>query len=520
MARKASLEALMKIRERAENDLYFFAKLINPHRVYGEIHKELFDWWTRDIAKENQLVLLPRDHQKSHCSAVRALWEVTKDPSVTILYLSATATLAEKQLFAIKQMMESDTYRRYWPEMIKKDEGKRTKWTNAEIIVDHPVRRKEQTRDSTITAGGVTMNITGLHANVVFLDDMVVPNNAYTEEGRAKVASIYSQLASIETTGAKEIVVGTRYHPRDLYSVLKNIKESIFSNDGDLIGEETIYEIFEKVVESDGVFLWPKEAREDGKYFGFDQKELARKKAKYLDRTQFFAQYYNNPNDIETEKISREKFQYYNPKLLKQEGTSWYYKDSRLNVFAAIDFAFSLSKKADYTAIVVVGIDTDNNIYILEIDRFKTDGKISMYFKHIADAYFRWEFKKLRAEVTVAQAAIVKELKETYLPQHGLPIKIDEFRPTRNEGSKEERISAILEPRYDNLQIYHGKTGNFFLLEEELILAHPPHDDIKDALAAAIDIAKPPKGRSWGADGVKGHGTGLKFNSRFGGVSI
>ena len=512
-------DALDKIRRRAETDLYFFAKLVNPQRVYGEIHKELFDWWTRSTARENQLVLLPRDHQKSHCAAVRAVWEVTKDPTATILYLSATATLAEKQLFAIKQILESDIYRRYWPEMIHKEEGKRTKWTNAEIIVDHPMRTKEAVRDSTITAGGVTMNITGLHANIVFLDDMVVPANAYTEDGRSKVEAIYSQLASIETTGAKEIVVGTRYHPADLYKTLKELHESVFDENDELVGEEPIYEVFEKVVESDGVFLWPKESREDGKAFGFNLKELARKKAKYIDRTQFYAQYYNNPNDIETEKISRDKFQYYEPKLLRQEGASWYYKDSRLNLFAAIDFAFSLSKKADYTAIVVIGVDSGNNTYVLDIDRFKTDGKISIYFKHIADSYSKWEFKKLRAEVTVAQAAIVKELKENYLPQYGLPIKIDEYRPNRHEGNKEERLAATLEPRYDNLQMFHFKSGNCFLLEEELIMAHPPHDDIKDALAAAIDIAKPPKGANTWGSAQNMYGKQLKFNSKFGGVS-
>lgn len=511
--------SLEKIREKAERDLSFFARLVGPHRVYGDIHRELFDWWTRPTARENQLVLLPRDHQKSHCAAVRAVWEITIDPAATILYLSATATLAEKQLFAIKQIMESDIYRRYWPEMIHPDEGKRTKWTNSEIIVDHPLRKIEQVRDSSITAGGVTMNITGLHANIVFLDDMVVPNNAYTEEGRSKVEGIYSQLASIETTGAKEIVVGTRYHPSDLYKILKGLHETIFDENDEMIGEEPIYEIFEKVVESDSVFLWPRESREDGKQFGFNNKELARKKAKYLDRTQFYAQYYNNPNDIETEKISRDKFQYYEPKLLRQEGASWYYRDERLNLFAAIDFAFSLSKKADYTAIVVIGVDSANNTYILDIDRFKTDGRISVYFKHIADSYVRWEFKKLRAEVTVAQAAIVKELKDNYLPQYGLPIKIDEYRPNRHQGSKEERLAATLEPRYDNLQMYHFKSGNCFLLEEELVMAHPPHDDIKDALAAAIDIAKPPKGSgSWGSANSM-YGKQLNFNTRFGGVS-
>lgn len=198
------------IRVMAENDLLVFARLVNPHREYGAIHDELFHWLTREEARDNQLVLLPRDHQKSHCIAVRVAWEITRNPETTILYVSATSTLAEKQLYAIKNILSSPTYTRYWPEMIHPDEGKREQWTANSISVDHPKRKAEGVRDSTILAAGLTTTITGQHCNIAVLDDVVVPGNAYTKDGRDKVASVYSQLASIETTDAKEWVVGTR----------------------------------------------------------------------------------------------------------------------------------------------------------------------------------------------------------------------------------------------------------------------------------------------------------------------
>lgn len=490
---KALIDKIQLIRNKAENDLWFFAQLVNPTRIYGEIHRQLFQWWTREDAKPNQLVLLPRDHMKSHCAAVRAAWEITKDPTITILYLSATALLAERQLYAIKNILESDIYRTYWPEMIHPDEGKRARWTVNEIIVDHPLRKKEAVRDTTITAGGITMNITGLHANMIFLDDLVVPANAYTEDGRERVSAIYSQLASIETTGAKEVVVGTRYHPKDLYSVLMNIKEEVYNEDGELITEEPVYEIMEEVVETDGIFLWPKQRANNGKFYGFDMQELARKKAKYTDRTQFFSQYYNNPNDVETQKISRDKFQYYDKKFLVQKEGNWYFKERKLNIFASIDFAYSLAKKADFTAIVVIGVDAENNIYILDIDRFKTDGKISIYFKHILDTHVKWGYQKIRAEINAAQVSIVRELKDTYIKQYGLSLKVEEYRPTVREGSKEERVNNILEPKYDNMQIWHYKGGMCNILEEEVIMNKPAHDDIKDALASVIDIAIAPR---------------------------
>ena len=134
------------IRERAENDLEFFVRLIHPQRVLGHVHQDLCRWWTRQDALSHSLVLLPRDHGKSAYAAYSAAWEITKNPAIRILYISSTANLATKQLKFIKDILSSDIYRRYWPEMIHPDEGKREKWTENEIAVDHPLRKAEAIR--------------------------------------------------------------------------------------------------------------------------------------------------------------------------------------------------------------------------------------------------------------------------------------------------------------------------------------------------------------------------------------
>lgn len=508
-------DKIQQIREAAEADLLFFIKLVAPKVVLGAVHEEVIAWWTRSDAKDNQLLLLPRGHQKSRLAALRAAWEITRNPAITILYVSATAALAEKQLKSIKDILDSKIYRRYWPEMISADEGKREKWTSSEISVDHPKRKEEGIRDATVFAVGLTTNTTGFHAEMVMLDDIVVPQNAYTEDGRDKVGAAYSQLASIENPGAKEIVVGTRYHPKDIYSLLIEMEESVFNEEGDIIEEVPVYEVFQREVEINGEYLWPRQMRADGMYFGFNDAVMARIKAKYVDTTQYFAQYYNNPNDSENAPISADKFQYYDRSHLKVSEGDWYYRENNLRIFAAIDFAFSLGKKSDSTALVVIGVDHKNNFYVLDIYRFKTD-RIVDYFKAITTAYQKWGFRKIRAEVTVAQKAIVRELKDNYIKAQGLPLSVDEFHPTRHDGSKEERIAAILEPRYDNQQIWHYKGGNCQTLEEELVMKHPPHDDIKDALAAAIEIAVPPKLRQR-QDTQQNN---LLFHPRFGGCAV
>jgi phage terminase large subunit-like protein len=483
------------LRKLAESDLEEFIRIIHPLRLLGNIHREVIRWWTASNAKSHQLLLLPRDHMKSALIAYRVAWELTRDPTLRVLYISSTSNLATKQLKFIKDILTSDNYRLLWPDMVNKEEQKREKWTEREISLDDPRRRAESIRDPSIFTAGLTSNIVGLHCDIAVLDDVVVQGNAYTEEGRSKVIDQYSLLSSIEAVNAREWIVGTRYHPLDLYDTLLERQIETYDEYGNKSSSESLFECKEFPVESigdgTGVFLWPRQQRPDGKWFGFDQAVLNEKRAKYINKVHFRAQYYNDPHAVDSSPIKRDLFQYYDPNFLFKRDWKWFYHREPINVVAAVDFAFSTGKKSDWTSIVVLGVDGRNNYYILEIDRFKTD-KISEYFSHILKLYEKWGFRKIRCEVSVAQQVIVKDLKENYIRAHGLSLAIDEYRPSRWQGSKEERIMATLEPKYANHQIWHYPSGNTQSLEEELLFTNPAHDDIKDALASAIDFAVAP----------------------------
>jgi len=483
-------------RLKAENDLEYFIELVfNGKRVLGNIHRQVIRWWTRPDAKSHQLLLLPRDHMKSALIACRVVWELTRDPRLRVLYISSTSNLATKQLKFMKDILTSHTYRVYWPEMVEKEEAKREKWTEREISLDHPARADAFIRDPSIFTAGLTSNIVGMHCDIAVLDDVVVAGNAYTEEGREKVRDQYSLLSSIETVNAKEWVVGTRYHPNDLYADIMSMEIEKYDAHGVKHSSEQLFEKMEEQVETagdgTGEFLWPRQQGPDGRWFGFDAELLAVKRSQYINKLHFRAQYYNDPHDVDSSPINRNLFQYYDQGFLSQRDGRWFFKGERLNVVAAVDFAYSIGKKADHTSIVVIGVDGRNNYYVLEIDRFKTD-KISEYFERILKLYQKWGFRKIRAEVTAAQQIIVKDLKDNYIRPHGLSLIVEEFRPTRWQGAKEERIFSTLEPKYANRQIWHYLGGNCQTLEEELIFANPAHDDVKDALASAIDFAVPP----------------------------
>src|SRR5574341_1117470 len=232
-------EEAKQIRETALNDLFFFAKLVNPGYMYGDIHKDIFKWMEQynlygkgEEYSNNKLIMLPRAHLKSHMVATWCAWVITRHPEVTILYVSATAELAETQLFAVQNILGSTTYQRYFPEYINPQEGLREKWSMRKMSIDHIKRKEEGIRDATIATAGLTTNTTGWHADIIVADDLVVPENAYTEDGRESVAKKSSQFTSIRNAGGFTMACGTRYYPTDIYFTWSNQSYEVYDEDG------------------------------------------------------------------------------------------------------------------------------------------------------------------------------------------------------------------------------------------------------------------------------------------------
>lgn len=501
-----------QIRERAEKDLYFFACLVHPSRVYGTLHKKLFRFLQRN--EKDQLALLPRGHQKSQCIATWAAWWITKHPETTIVYLSATEDLATQQLYSIKAILEGEIHRRYWPDMIVSDESKREEWNFKNIKVDHPLRKELGVRDRTVAARSVGSNTTGLHADVLIFDDLVVPDNAYTEEGRRKVNAAYSQFSSVLNTGGITKAVGTRYHGRDIYATMLDAEVEHVTSEGEITGSHKMYEVMQEAVEDGGIYLWPRERHpKTGRWYGFNPQELAKIRAKYFaagERAQFYGQYYNSPDDPDSEKIGSEHFQYYDRKFLTEKDGTWYIKDKALALFAGGDLAFTDNSTSDYTAFSVIGLDSAGYVYILELDMFRTT-KYERMYSTIERLHRKWGFRKVRIE-TNAGANLAVEYMKDRIREEGLMLTI-EGKAARKE--KTERHQMILEPRYENGSVFHYKGGLITTYEEQLILTRPSHDDLLDATSIALEISKVPKKRRGDSD--MSRGKVISIDSRFGG---
>lgn len=521
-----------QIKEACEQDLWAFACTMLPNRYFGEVHKEFFHFLQYDES-DNLLGLIPRDHQKSVCIAVYVAWKLTCDVNYTFLYVSSNPGLSEEQLLFIRSILYSPEHRALWPEHLRfmKDQRgdlvhkPRGRWRNDMLELDHPDRKGG--RDPNVRAVSAGSTITGYHVHEIIFDDLVTDENYESEVLRRDVSKCFMNCAKIASTGAKMKAVGTRYGPNDEYSKWLEMEVPDYDKDGEEAGVKKLWNVFERVVEDshsrtgDGNFVWPKMEVPSVGTFGMDKQELAKKKAMLTyngDLTGFYAQYYNDPNDDSMLRINRECFQYIDPKHLNYTNGTWHYSNKPLKLTVAADLAFSMNKsrlssgKRDYTALCVLGRDSDGYLYVLDLDRFQTD-KLETYYNRILELQEQWQFREIFIE-TNNGGKLVKTYVEDMVRKTGGSLIVHGVAHTSHSGKKEERIMQAVEPRYRNKEVYHIRKGLVKHLEEELMLPRPKNDDLKDVLALAIEKSKPVLGKSL----KQNKRNNIVQLSRFGGV--
>ena len=505
-----------ELRQLALNDFGAFIKLVCPDNIMGHCHEDLCRW-IQDNDKTYKLILWPRDHGKSRYAAFYAAWRLTRDPTISIIYASATAAQAIKMLDFVKdKILDTPKYNAYFSGMINADVGKRRRWKSTEIIVDHPIRSSSSVADTSIFCTGVGANITGRHCGLLVLDDVVVRNNTIEEgeQGREKVNSWVASVASVASVDSDCLVVGTRYHPEDAYSFMITEKHDVYNDKGEIINELYRYTVNQADTEVDGQFLFPRVISKEGKPYGFDLNRLAKIKSQYINNgqiTQFYAQYYNDPNNRETSIIARETFRYYDKAELDNSGSLWSIKGKALSVFAAVDLAATIGDKSDYTAIAVGGIDEDGVRYLLDLIRYKSD-KPSETIAALEMLYNKWSYKALRIEAVGAFSMVAKDIKAR-LESMGIRCPIEIYNPGNTH--KDVRINNIVEPLYNSQSVFHFRGGLCENLETELVSLHPAHDDLKDAWAMCID---PQFMKAYKKRRLVAQTNVVRFNSRYGGL--
>lgn len=316
-------------RDRAKDDILYFAEYYLPHILESQtplFHKEIM----RLLMSENRLcIAAPRGFAKSTITQlIYGLHCLLFNRNEDILTISKSASLAGDWLRKIKTEFESN-------ERIKNDFGTLLQWGEKESkrwTQDHIVIQQDGIVYSQMRARGRGCQVRGLRPTRVICDDLEDEEMVRSEEQRKFHKEWFlGALLNVLKVDQQLVVIGTILHPLSL-----------------------IAEIIEKREPFDKWEIRKYKALENGKSLWvtrFPVSDLLRRKSE-IGTYAFEAEYQNNPISSDTCLWKPDWIKKYDNLPVKIE-----------KIFAALDPATSTKESSDYSAIVVMGIGEDNNVY-------------------------------------------------------------------------------------------------------------------------------------------------------------
>lgn len=443
-------------------------------RDLKQIHYKIIKHQSR---KQFTLHLAPRGFGKSTVGDVDfCITKILRNPDIRILIGSKTQGQAEAFLMEIRTHFEEnqDLIRIF-------GDLKGNKWTDKEFTVS---TRKEIKKEATVTALGASGQVVSKHFDIIIGDDIVGFENARTETQRAKLKEwFYSSLRPTLEPDGEFHILGTRYHPMDLYQDL------IDSGNYDVVIQRAINEFnpdkkghkdFIKYREIDRLAVGQEFSLWEDKFPLDILRDIRAESGSIIFNMQY-------QNDVELAKGSifkAEYFKYYERYEIKENDLFVIVKDSsgeierrKVRVYFGIDLAISQKETADYFVLMVIGIDNAGNIYVLDYvkDRMSFDKQFNTISIYGYDKFPMVE--GIGIESVQYQQSMAQELKRnTTLP-------IYKIYTNKDKVSRAHRRSAL----FENGQVFIRK--EMWDFEEQLLLfPEVEHDDLFDGFDFAVTV--------------------------------
>lgn len=194
--------------ETAKSDLFFLAKEVLGYRdILQRTHGPIIDALQKP--NKRKLIVCPRGSFKSSlCVVSFSILRLLQRPNIRILIDSELYTNSKGFIREIQAHLESELMTAVFGEF-----KTRRGWSEGAITI---AQRTKNYKEPTILAGGIGTEKTGLHFDLIIMDDLNSPNNSQTPEARAKVIDHYRYCNAILEPDGEMVIVGTRYSSDDL----------------------------------------------------------------------------------------------------------------------------------------------------------------------------------------------------------------------------------------------------------------------------------------------------------------
>lgn len=436
-AQGALNEYAAMIREKVliENRIDILAEEILGYTLEDH-HSQILDSQQTPIDGK-QMTLAFRGAGKSTVGTIaRIIFEIIKNPNIRILLASNTQIQAEVFLREIKNhFAANDKLRDIFGDFVG------SKWDAREIIVRGRVKTH---KESTVTCIGVGGPTASRHYDLIIGDDLADEENSRTELQRERLWTWYMKsLIPTLLAHGRLFILGTRWHPQDLY--------------GQLLKLMSIQKLcIIPAIREDGTSAWPNEWPID---------KLLKLKSE-MGLVIFETQYQMNTAAMEGKIFSYDSF-------------FWYENlPAELIKIGGVDLAISQKETADYFAMVILGIEVKTGRkYVIKFHRSRK--KYTEQTAYISQQIVGQGLIKCGIEANAYQAAQVTEVADVVGKGKVLPVFTLKDKTTR---------AMKLAAKCENEEILFHK-DHMLLIEELLSMPDGEHDDLFDALDIAVRTA-------------------------------
>lgn len=426
--------------------------------------------YNEDGTRKYKLSLWPRGSFKSQVFNVgQAAWLIAKNPNIRILVCSETERQARLFVQDTMRIIESDWYRERFGDHV----GSSWSIPKGQFISKlRTVNKKEPT----LTCTGMGKVQTGMHWDVVIMDDVCSQENTKTADSIIKMKDWFGETLAQLDPGGLLFMIGTLHNYADLYCHImdkQDLREMF-----DISKYAWCHPIVDPNSDAPTELFFPEDNNGNPR---LTRSYVAKQKKTLPDRL-FACFYENQPQTADRQIFRPEYFRVINHSEIPTN--AWTY--------ILTDFAFTAEERrkgvADRTVFWVVALDPARTAYVLDlhIGRWKPSDSVRLLCR-LWDTYRDRNVKGVGLEKVGHREMLSSLLDEIRRETFTRPKLIEV--EGRSQEVKDLRIEA-LQPRFQNHDIFFSDrvraeyTKKWAPMFEEM--THWPmtaHDDIPDALS-------------------------------------
>lgn len=501
-------EVELATRELCRRKLLPFIQRFRPKYTAGWVHEDICRRIERFVEQVEQgleprlLLMMPPRSGKSEISSRHTPgWILGKHPDWEIIAASHTSSLSLSFSRYLRDVMRDPAYSAVFPDA-KLDPSSQS------------VENWNLTKGGGYLAAGVGTGITGRGAHVLLLDDLVKDIEAADSitirdnTWEWYLSTAYTRLAP----GGGVLGLMTWWHADDWAG---RIQEAMNAGDGDkfeiirypaineygdefILLDDSIQEIppGNPVPAGSRLTRYMDTAVHPARYTTEAMKRIKRNLTAGGQKRVWDALYQQNPIPDEGNFFGKEMFRFY--------GSQPDHRD--LYIYQAWDFAISEGKESDYTVGMCIGVDHRDNVYVLDVRRFRS-GDSFLIVDTILDFARDYDANALGFEDGQIWKAIESQFTKRCEERRQFP-SYEVLKPLTDKMVRANPLRG----RMQLGKVFFDKQARWFteLLKELLHFPAGKHDDQVDALSWAIRLTLSriaprqkdyqPKSKSWKDD--------------------